>query len=435
LVNLTLTKARYGDNIENAQSDTIKPNIPLSVTVTIHDIYDSAFLTNLPSVVVIPIDNRDDIIAPDRLQAPIVTDVPGDNGTAVYVEFETSDASDIEYYEVYADIIAFTSTAHRQPVMILDRAFELPIILENINGGDPVMSGIPIHVAIVPVDSSGNAHRDQLNVGSGKAIDNSGDDPGGHLPDVDFTAKWSEDGMVIEVDWEEMARTDIRSYRIYISNQRFENTDEADLAKEGIIGTFWSLEKFNDTSAYDNSTQWFVAVSAYDGNAWKHLVQAKEVKPYKAPSDDDDEESDGEASAGLFDLLDLNTLLTIILSLAILTVLMLALRARRNRVGSEAWQLAHAAWGLPQEENWGDSEPSQDADLAGTLMPAASQIKAEEESIEPTSSDYSGFAAAEPPTDASRRLAELSQDLFDDSTLTRPSSGDSELDSLIDDLL
>ena len=434
LVNLTLTKARYGDSIEDAESDTIKPNIPLSVTVTIHDIYDSAFLTNLPSVVVIPIDNRDDIIAPDRLQAPVVTDVPADNGTAVYVEFESSDASDIEYYEVYADIIGFTSTAHRQPVMILNRSFDLPIILENINGGESVMSGIPIHVAIVPVDSSGNAYRDQLNVGSGKAIDNSGDDPGGHLPDVDFTAKWSEDGTVIEVDWEDIARTDIRSYRIYVSKQRFENTDEAELAKDGIIGTFWSLENFNGTSPYDNSTQWFVAVSAYDGNVWRHLVQAKEVKPYTAPSDEDDDENDGEASAGLFDLIDLNTLLTIILSLAILTVLMLALRARRKRVGSEAWQLAQAAWGLPQEENWEDSEATQDADLAGTLMPAASQIKAEE-SIESTTSDYSGFASAEPPTDASRRLAELSQDLFDDSPVSRPSSGDSELDSLIDDLL
>ena len=139
------------------------------------------------------------------------------------------------------------------------------------------------------------------------------------------------------------------------------------------------------------------------------------------------------ASAGLFDLIDLNTLLTIILSLAILTVLLLALRARRKRVGSEAWQLAHAAWGLPQEENWGDNEATQDADLAGTLMPAASQIKVEESSESPTS-DYSGFASAEPPTDASRRLAELSQDLFDDPP-SLPSSGDSELDSLIDDLL
>jgi hypothetical protein len=297
------------------------------------------------------------------------------------------------------------------------------------------MSGIPIHVAIIPVDSSGNAHRDSLNIGSGKAIDNSGDDPGGHLPDVDFTARWSEDGAVIEVDWVDMADIDIRSYRIYVSKQRFENTDEADLVKDGIIGTFWSLDKFNGT-AFDNSTQWFVAVSAYDGNVWKHLVQAKEVKPYKAPSDGGvGDDNDGEASAGLFDLLDINTLLTIILSMAIFTVLMLAVRARRNRAGSEAWQLAHAAWGLPQqEENWGESEPSQDADLAGTLMPAASQIKAEETS-QSSASGYSGFTDTEPPTDASRRLAELSQDLFDEAPTSRPSSGDSELDSLIDDLL
>lgn len=446
LIGLTLTKALYdGDSVENSDPDTIRANVPLSVTVTIHDLYGSAFLTGLPSVVVTPIDNRDDIIAPDRLQAPIVTDVPNDNGTAVYVEFELSDASDIDHYEVYSDIIAYTSSGHRQPIMILDRIVEQPIMVEMIDGGAAIMSGIPVHIAIVPVDSSGNAHRDLLNVGSGKAIDNSGDDPGGHLPDVDFTVQWSEDGGAIEIDWQEIVRTDIRSYRIYVSDSRFENTDEADMAKGGIIGTFWSLEEFNETSTYDNSTHWFIAVSAYDGNAWKHLVQAKELKPYKAPSDGDDGGSnDGEASSGLFDLIDMNTLLIIILSLAIVTVLLLAIRGRSNRSRDDALELAHAAWGLPQEEGWGDNEDGEvsrgpDVDLAGTLMPAASQIEASKESpVASTPQEtQSGFTqqVEAPPTDASRRLAELSDDLFGDAASSSPSSGDSELDSLIDDLL
>ena len=453
MIDLTLTSALYGsENVENSQPEVISPNIPLSVTVTIHDLYGSAYLTNLPSVVVTPIDNRDDIVAPNRIAEPTVSDVPGDNGSAVYVEFELSDASDIDHYEVYSDVIAYTSSGHRQPVMVLNRTFEQPLMLSLTEGGKSIIPGIPIHVAIVPVDTSGNAHRDQLNVGSGKAIDNSGDDPGGHLPDVDFTVGWSEDGLSIEVDWEDMARTDIRSYRIYVSESRFDNTDEAKLAKGGIIGTFWSLSEFNETLGYDNSTHWYVAVTAYDGNVWKHLVQAKEVKPYTAPGDGGSGTTDdGQASSSIFDLLDINTVLTILLSLAIVTVLLLTVRARGRRRKDDAWQLAHAAWGLPQEEGWGgDSDQmgmTPDVDLAGTLIPAASQIQATApppttQTAPPatqttTQTDYSGFSSPtqQPPTDASQALADLSNDLFGSEAGSRPSSGDEALDSLIDDLL
>ena len=46
LIGLTLTKALYdGDSVENSDPDTIRANVPLSVTVTIHDLYGSAFLT------------------------------------------------------------------------------------------------------------------------------------------------------------------------------------------------------------------------------------------------------------------------------------------------------------------------------------------------------------------------------------------------------
>ena len=449
-LSVSIDKALYdGNSVETSQPDDIRPNVPLSVTVTIHDIYDAAFLTSLPSVVVTPIDNRDDIIAPDRLDRPKVTDVPGDNGTAVYVEFTPSDASDIDHYEVYADIIGFTSVAHRQPVMILDRTVSQPIILTEIDGGEALMSGLPIHVAVVPVDTSGNSYTTELNVGTGRAVDNSGDDPGGHLPDVDFTATWNTHGTAIEIEWSALSRTDIRSYRIYVSDQRFENTDEANLAKGGIIGTFWSLEEFNETAQYDNSTHWFITVTAFDGENWKHLVQVREVKPYKAPeSIGDDQNSDGEAATNLFDLIDINTMLTILLSMAILTVLLLAVRARRARSRKDAWDMAQAVWGLPQQEDWGDDDglgPS--VDLAGTLLPAAAQISADENDQPPSAaSDYSqppsaasdaahsGDFSAAAASDASRRLAEISTDLFDE-PVSRPSSGDAVLDSLVDDLL
>jgi hypothetical protein len=169
------------------------------------------------------------------------------------------------------------------------------------------------------------------------------------------------------------------------------------------------------------------------------------LKPYKAPSDGDGGgTNDGEASAGLFDLIDMNTLLTILLSLAIVTVLLLVIRGRSNRSKNDALELAHAAWGLPKEEGWEDNEDGDvsrgpDADLAETLIPAASQIQASKESsVSSTPQEtQSGFAqqTEAPPTDASRRLAELSDDLFGDTASSSSSSGDSELDTLIDDLL
>ena len=448
-IEVTLGTALYdGDSVETSNPSPIRPNTPLSVTVTIHDLKTFAFLTRLPTVVVTPIDNRDDILAPDRLEMPFVSDVPGDNGSAVYVEFLPSDASDIAFYEIYADVVSFTSVGHREPVMIVDRDEVQRLTLKSISGGEPVMAGIPVHVAVVAVDSSGNAHRDQLNVGAGKAYDNSGEDPGGHLPYVDFTAGWNDEGTAIEVEWEVLTRTDIRNYRIYVSQQRFENSDEANLAKGGIVGSFWSLEMVDENTTYDNASYWFIAVSAFDGSVWKHSLQAKEVKPYTALTTGDGGGDEGESRSGILELIDLNTILTILLSLAILTVMMLAFRARRNSRKDEAWQLATAAWGLPQDD-WEEPGLGADADLAGTLMPAAAEIQKEQATAPQRPGGLSPQTAPEPsdtaestssptstaPTAASARLEELAADLFDDTKEERDLTGDDDLDSLIDDLL
>ena len=146
-------------------------------------------------------------------------------------------------------------------------------------------------------------------------------------------------------------------------------------------------------------------------------------------------------------MIDLNTILTILLSLAILTVMMLAFRARRNSRKDEAWQLATAAWGLPQDD-WEEPGLGADADLAGTLMPAAAEIQKEQATAPQRPGGLSPQTAPEPsdtaestsptstaPTAASARLEELAADLFDDTKEERDLTGDDELDSLIDDLL
>lgn len=440
-VAVTITTAIYGgDSVVNGTPGIIRPDVPLYVTVTAHDLLDAAFLTRLPSLVVTPIDNRDDIVPPDRLEAPVVTDFPDDNGTAVYVEFTPSGASDLDHYEVYADIIKFTSTGPRQPAMVIGREVQQPFMLTNLSDGQSIMSGIPVYVAIVPVDSSGNAHRDHLNVGNGRAVDNSDEDPGAHLPDVDFSVGWSKHGESIEIEWVPLTGTGIRGYRIYVSEERFEMTGEAALLKEGIVGSFWELDEWQQDVPFDNSTEWYIAVVAFDGENWKHAVRSKEMKAFDSTSSEEDGPGTNEATAGIGDLLTLNNVLSVLLMLAIMSIIFMMVRVRSNRRDSQAWELVTGAWGLPQDKDdgsWGDTSESlsapasPDVDLEGTLMPAASVIQAEEQ--EASKSDIT-TARATAPTDASARLADLASDLFDE-----PRKGgdadDDDLDSLIDDLL
>ena len=78
-MNIVLESALYGGNsLEESTASDIIPNQPIWVTVTIHDVKGNAFLTNLNNhmVLVTPIDNSGDVIAPDRLAAPLVVDRP-----------------------------------------------------------------------------------------------------------------------------------------------------------------------------------------------------------------------------------------------------------------------------------------------------------------------------------------------------------------------
>ncbi|MCH2349312.1 MAG: hypothetical protein MK233_05250, partial [Candidatus Poseidoniales archaeon] len=191
---------------------------------------------------------------------------------------------------------------------------------------------------------------------------------------------------------------------------------------------------------FDNSTEWYIAVVAFDGENWKHAVRSKEMKAFDSTSSEEDGPGTNEATAGIGDLLTLNNVLSVLLMLAIMSIIFMMVRVRSNRRDSQAWELVTGAWGLPQDRDdgsWGDtSEPlsapaSPDVDLEGTLMPAASVIQAEEQ--EASKSDIT-TARATAPTDASARLADLASDLFDE-----PRKGgdadDDDLDSLIDDLL
>ena len=88
---VTIDQALYGNEPENLQSSNIIPLVPLYVTVTIHDIYGNVGLTNLGDsiAIVTPIDNRGDLIPPDRIDAPLLEDRSPDDGDGFFVEYSS----------------------------------------------------------------------------------------------------------------------------------------------------------------------------------------------------------------------------------------------------------------------------------------------------------------------------------------------------------
>ena len=88
-------------------------------------------------------------------------DRAGDDGTAVMLEFELSQDSDVAYYEVYAAAFTFTSVGQsgtvKSPVATLDRTPTLPLTIDILVFDTLVVPNTPVTVAVVPVDWSGNA--------------------------------------------------------------------------------------------------------------------------------------------------------------------------------------------------------------------------------------------------------------------------------------
>jgi hypothetical protein len=125
---------------------------------------------------------------------------------------------------------------------------------------------------------------------------------------VTLSASWNYEGTEIEVNWEYQSNPSIRSYRFYAKTNMFGNTDDAVLIKNGILGTSWSFQRFNDTTLLDNSTSWYVAVTPNFGvdERWIHTVNSIVVLAYIPPDldkdgipdyVDDDDDGDGVKDA------------------------------------------------------------------------------------------------------------------------------------------
>ena len=231
-LDVTLTTALYGSEPDSLSPSRISPDIPLYVTVTIHDIAGNVFLSGLSDhlALVTPIDNRGDMFPPERLAAPDLEDRSPDSGDGVFVTFPSSTAQDIGEYLLFAVAGApFDSTEGLEPALTLDRTQWGRTLLEVVSGGGAIQPDIPVWVAVVPVDTSGNAWTDNLETSMISPIDENSQDPGMHLPEVsEIMAYWEPSGNRIEVLWTDSDEPLVKSYTIYASTCLLYTSDAAD---------------------------------------------------------------------------------------------------------------------------------------------------------------------------------------------------------------
>ncbi len=357
---LTLNTALYGGNgLESSLPKQIQPDVELYVAVTVHDVKGNVYLDNLNTAVVTPIDNLADNTPPDRLVDLNLYDRAGDDGTAVMLEFELSQASDVAYYDVYAAAFTFTSVGQsgtvKDPIATLDRAPTLPLTIDVLAFDTLVIPNTPVTVAVVPVDWSGNAHLDNLVTSTAIAIDDGIDDVGAYLPDIEgVSLEWIDDSIL--VSWDHSTNPSVRSYMIFISDNEFSNV--VDATNVGSSSTSNSFLITPETfSSLSNESAWWVGISAKDDINNRKIIDSERIGPIDSNEGSGDGDSDGDGSAtDLGELLTADNLILAGMILISLLLLILVLRGRGGRkpTRNKDWELQEATWGIEARSGWDD---------------------------------------------------------------------------------
>ncbi len=362
-IEIQINTALYGgSDLLSGTPAQIKPNVKLYVAVTVHDIKGNVYLDNLLTDDVIPINNLEDNIPPPRLEDIYLADRPNDDGTAVILEFELSDESDVEYYEIYAASFSFTSVGRggngpSYPIMVVERNPDLPITIDVLANDVLVIPNLAVTAAVVPVDSSGNSLTDSLLVATTLAIDDGVKDPGAALPDIEnIESEWI--GNRLLVNWDHSNDPNVRSYIVFISDSEFSDTDDATEVGE-VTASNSILISSDNFDLLDNQTTWWIGVSASDGNSYRKLIDSFEIKPdnddIEAPVDDKDSDT-----TNLGELLTTDNMLIAGLALVALILLVAVVRnrgGRRSSRGNREYDLQEATWGIQAREGWDDVGP------------------------------------------------------------------------------
>ena len=377
-IELTISSALYvgdGTDLSAGTPELIRPDVELFVAVTVHDLKGNVHLTELTQVSVTPIDNINDKTAPDRLTELTLTDRPNDDGSALLLSFDLSEADDVWEYLVYAETYDFEGTVGQQgtqmalnPIATLDRAPSLPLVIDVISGDIPVIAGQKVWVAVVVMDSSGNAHYDMLEMDSAESTDEGITDPGVYLPDIEeVEAEWFEENSIF-VEWQHSVNANVRGYHIYISEEMFTSTDDATMVGETVSANSFLItpEIFDGLT---NASAYYVAVVPYDDAVAKSTVEAVKLNALGG-GDGDDGAGEGDSQLSLESLLTTPNLIAAGMFLIVVLLLVLVVRGRStSKQRSKSWELQEATWGI-QDSNWDSSTPVAPSPAAPTAAPA-----------------------------------------------------------------
>ena len=375
-IELTLSTALLvpsGGVLSDGVPGLIQPDVKLFVAVTVHDLKGNVHLTELTQATVTPIDNINDNTAPSRLTDITLVDRPNDDGSALLLSFELSEADDAWEYMVYAETYNFEGKVGREgtqlalnPITTLDRSPTLPLVIDVVAGDVPVIPGQEIWVAVVVMDSSGNAHVDTLTMVSAASTDEGITDPGVYLPDIEkVEAEWFEETSVF-VEWQHSVDANVRGYHIYIGEDMFTSTEDATM-----VGQTVSANSFLVTSelfdGLDNSTAYYVAVVPYDDVVAKSTVEAVKVNALGEEGSSDGDGDDG-GQLSLESLLTTPNLIAAGMLLIVLLLLIIVVRTRNSTSRrSKNWELQEATWGI-QDTSW---DTPAAAPAAAPPVPAA----------------------------------------------------------------
>jgi hypothetical protein len=284
-----------------------------------------------------------------------------DDGTALLLDFELSDVSDVAEYEVYAAPWAFQSVmaggdGPTTPIATLSREPSLPLEINLVAGDQPVVTGQEIWVAIVVRDSAGNAWEDNLNVVSNQSIDDGFDASGDYLTPVeDVILEWEEQKDIL-VSWQHTNDGDVRGYQIYISTEDFSSTSDATMVGEVQASNSFLItgENFEDL---DNETTWYVGISPFDEVTNRNKVDSVKIDPFS--QSEILKEEPGEDSNDFSSLLTPPNLLAAGLVLLAVFLLIAIVRTRGNqRSRNKSWELQEATWGIQDDMgSWDDADP------------------------------------------------------------------------------
>ncbi|MBR41249.1 MAG: hypothetical protein CMA89_05140 [Euryarchaeota archaeon] len=388
---VTLSSALYGTEADGLSPSRISPDIPLYVTVTIHDIAGNVILSDLSEnmALVTPIDNRGDLFPPERVPAPTLVDRSPDSGDGILVSFSTSPDPDIAEYRIFAVAgVPFDSAEGLEPVLVLDRTEGGEFLLESLSSGESIQPDVPMWVAVVSVDTSGNAWLDGLETSMISPVDENSQDPGMHLPEVsEVMAYWDSTGSRIEVLWSESADPQVESYTVFASTMQFFDTRDAIIVSSSVTSNA-SFDSIGPTPV-SSSTPYWLSVVAFDGEVHRLAVDSIRVYPLSELTPGGTSEGPGVGGESWFDQLvdgDLNT--AILMVSAIMVILGAALIIRpREKTAPQPWEmgtqevemeeeLTREAMGISEEEEIASSSilsesqggEDPDEDLPGTTI-------------------------------------------------------------------